>query len=63
MALDAYGASPEGGTCAAFGGRIVPVDAGRGGKTALLGYQEPLSRDTEGGMVVKAAPAPSFVVV
>jgi hypothetical protein len=36
--------------------------ASGGGKTAPFGYQEPISRNAEGGMVVKAAPTPSLVV-
>jgi hypothetical protein len=36
--------------------------ASGGGKTAPFGHQEPVGRKAEGGMVVKAAPTPSFVV-
>jgi hypothetical protein len=38
------------------------VGASGGGKTAPFGHQEPVGRKAEGGMVVKAAPTPSFVV-
>jgi hypothetical protein len=36
--------------------------AGRGGKTAPFGYQEPISRNTESGMMMKTAPASAFIV-
>jgi hypothetical protein len=36
--------------------------ASGGGKTAPFGYQEPVSRNAEGGMMMKAAPTSSFVV-
>jgi hypothetical protein len=36
--------------------------ASGGGKTAPFGYQEPIGRDAEGSVMVKAAPASSFVM-
>src|SRR5215467_815626 len=36
--------------------------ASGGGKTAPFGHQEPIGRNAEGGMMVKAAPTPSFIV-
>jgi hypothetical protein len=63
MPLRANRARPKGGTGAAFGGSVSPSGRHeRRGKTAAFGDQEPVSRNAEGGMVVKAPPAPSFVV-
>jgi hypothetical protein len=36
--------------------------ASGGGKTAPFGHQEPVGRNAKGGMMVKAAPTPPFVV-
>ena len=33
-----------------------------GGKTAPFGHQEPVGRDAEGSVMVKTAPASSFIV-
>ena len=36
--------------------------ASGGGKTAPFGYQEPIGRDAEGSVMVKAAPASSLIM-
>ena len=36
--------------------------AGRGGKTVPLGYQEPISRDAQRGMMVESAPVATLEV-
>src|ERR1039457_5062244 len=38
------------------------TDAGRGGKTVPLGYQEPISCDTERGVMIEPAPVTAFKV-
>ena len=46
-----------------LGERISPLDRREPrGKTAPFGHQETIGRDTEGSVVVKAAPASSFVM-
>ena len=61
MPPQAHGANPEDGTEARFRGS--PLDRReRGEKTAPFGHQEPIGRDTKGGVMVKTAPASSFIM-
>ena len=54
---------PAVGSRAAFSGPVVGHGrSGRRGEKAPLCHQEPVRRNTEGGMMMKAAPSPAFIV-
>src|SRR5947209_10175214 len=45
-----------------WGSESEMTGAGRGGKTVPLGYQEPISCNTQGGVMVEPAPVTAFKV-
>ena len=43
-----------------WGGESKMIGAGRGGKTVPLGYEEPISCNTQGGVMMESAPVTAF---
>jgi hypothetical protein len=63
MPLHAHWVNPEDGSRLAFRRGVSPLDRReRRGKTAPFGHQEPIGRNAESSVVVKTAPASSFIM-